>query len=69
MIDQEMLQALGALMDQKLQPITARLESIEDRLEAVEESVDEVRSGVNTLLEWAEKSSRALEFPLPKVIE
>lgn len=47
-------------MDQKLEPIIQRL----DRLE---ESGEEVRSGVNSLIGWAEKVSMAATFPLPDI--
>ena len=28
----------------------------------------EIRSGVNTLLEWADKEGDSIEFPLPKIM-
>ena len=28
----------------------------------------EIRSGVNTLLEWADKVGDSIEFPLPKIM-
>lgn len=60
MVDQEMLEAIGQMMDEKLQPIA-------DRLDKLEESNAEVRSGVNALLEWAEECGNVIKFPLPKV--
>ena len=60
MVDQEMLEALGQMMDEKLRPIA-------DRLDKLEESNAEVRSGVNALLEWAEECGNVIKFPLPKV--
>ena len=39
MVDQEMLEAIGKMMDEKLRPIA-------DRLDKLEESNAEVRSGV-----------------------
>lgn len=56
----EDLKAISDLMDQKLEPIVRRL----DRLE---ESGEEVRSGVNSLIGWAEKVSMAATFPLPDI--
>lgn len=60
MVDQEMLEAIGQMMDEKLRPIV-------DRLDKLEESNAEVRSGVNALLEWAEECGNVIKFPLPKV--
>ena len=60
MVDQEMLEAIGKMMDEKLRPIA-------DRLDKLEESNAEVRSGVNALLEWAEECGNVIKFPLPKV--
>ena len=60
MVDQEMLEAIGQMMDEKLRPIA-------DRLDKLEESNAEVRSGVNALLEWAEECGNVIKLPLPKV--
>ena len=60
MVDQEMLEAIGQMMDEKLRPIA-------DRLDKLEESNAEVRSGVNALLEWAEECGNVIKFPLHKV--
>ena len=60
MVDKELLEAIGQMMDEKLQPII-------DRLDKLEESNEEVRDGVNALLEWAEECGNVIKFPLPKV--
>ena len=60
MVDQEMLEAIGQMMDEKLRPIA-------DRLDKLEESNAEVRSGVNAFLGWAEECGNVIKFPLPKV--
>ena len=62
MTDQELLQAMRQMMQEELKPINQRLDTMEEGLE-------EVRTGVNSLLDWAERASHVLEFPLPKVIE
>ena len=74
MVDQELLQAMEAMMDRKLQPIHERLDRMEqrldhvdERLDAIEESLGEVRGGVNELLDWAEKVGDSIDFPLPKI--
>ena len=62
MTDQELLQAMRQMMQEELKPINQRLDTMEEGLE-------EVRTGVNILLDWTERASHVLEFPLPKVIE
>ena len=48
MVDKELLEAIGQMMDEKLD---RKLQPIVDRLDKLEESSEEVRSGVNALLE------------------
>lgn len=61
MTDHELLQAMEQMMDRKLEPINRRLE-------ALEEGQAEIRSGVNTLLDWADKVGDSISFPLPKIV-
>ena len=64
MVDKELLEAIGQMMDEKLH---RKLQPIVDRLDKLEESSEEVRSGVNALLESAEECGNVIKFPLPKV--
>ena len=64
MVDKELLEAIGQMMDEKLD---RKLQPIVDRLDKLAESSEEVRSGVNALLEWAEECGNVIKFPLPKV--
>ena len=64
MVDKELLEAIGQMMDEKLD---RKLQPIVDRLDKLEESSEEVRSGVNALLEGAEECGNVIKFPLPKV--
>ena len=64
MVDKELLEAIGQMMDEKLD---RKLQPIVDRLDKLEESSEEVRSGVNALQEWAEECGNVIKFPLPKV--
>ena len=64
MVDKELLEAIGQMMDEKLD---RKLQPIVDRLDKLEESSEEVRSGVNALLEWAEECGNVIKFPLPNV--
>lgn len=61
MVDVELLEAIGKMMDEKLKPI-------QERLEAIEEGQEEIRDSVNVLVEWADKVSQTKEFPLPEVL-
>ena len=58
MTDKELLQAIEKIIDKKL----------DEKLEPINENITEIRSGVNTLLEWADKVGDSIEFPLPKIM-
>ena len=60
MTDQE-LQAIRAISQEELKPMR------EDIAE-LKESNAEIRSGVNTLLDWADKVGDSISFPLPKIV-
>lgn len=78
MLDKEDLQAIAQLMDMKLEPINARLDKVDARLDKVDARLDAMetdiaelkedaavtRSGVNTLLNWAEKAQVQVKIPL-----
>lgn len=75
MENQELLTALSAMLDQKLDqklgPINERLEKLEDgqnqlneRMDAMGESLEEVRDSVNALLEWSETVGVKFDLPL-----
>ena len=65
MTDQELLKA----MEKMLIESEKRMEKVMDqKLEAIKEDLAEVRSGVNTLLDWAEQVGGSIEFPLPKIM-
>ena len=59
MTDQELLQAIEQIVDKKL----------DEKLEPIKEDLEEVRSGVNTLLDWADKVGDSISFPLPKIAQ
>ena len=65
MTDQELLKA----MEKMLIESEKRIEKVMDqKLEPIKEDLAEVRSGVNTLLDWAEQVGGSIEFPLPKIM-
>nr|DAR73409.1 MAG TPA: hypothetical protein [Inoviridae sp.] len=65
MTDQELLKA----MEKMLIESEKRMEKVMDqKLEPIKEDLAEVRSGVNTLLDWAEQVGGSIEFPLPKIM-
>ena len=61
MTDQELLQAIRETVKEEVQPI-------KEDIATMKEELAEVRSGVNTLLRWAEKVGDSIDFPLPKII-
>lgn len=67
-----LLKAIGQMLQDQREEISGIKEEISDIKEEIgtmKEDLEEVRTGVNTLLDWAERTSHVLEFPLPKVIE
>ena len=67
MTDQE-LQAIRAIIQEELKPMREDLAEVKEDLEEVKEDLAEVRSGVNTLLDWADKVGDSISFPLPKIV-
>ena len=60
---------LLAIIKEELDPIKEEIGDIKEEIGTMKEDLEEVRTGVNPLLDWAERTSHVLEFPLPKVIE
>ena len=54
-------------INSRLDGVESRLNGMESKLDTLEEHATITRSGVNSLLEWAEDVSNAIRFPLPKV--
>ena len=48
----------------RLDKVDARLDAIEDDINALKEDAAVTRSGVNTLLNWAEKAQVQVKIPL-----
>lgn len=74
MVDQELLQAMRAMIKEEMEPINKRLDGIDERLSGIDERLERLeehteitRDGVNSLLEWAEECGNTITFPLPKV--
>lgn len=68
MSDQELLTEISQMMEAKLNTkLDEKLKPIIEKLDKLEESQDETRSGVNSLLEWAEECSNVIKFPLPRI--
>lgn len=71
--EEKILQLLEAQQEEfrkisgRLDEVESRLSGIDSRLDKLEESAEITRSGVNSLLQWAEHVSNAISFPLPKV--
>lgn len=51
-------------VDARLDKVDARLDAIEDDINALKEDAAVTRSGVNTLLDWAEKAQVQVKIPL-----
>lgn len=71
MVDKELLEAIGQMMDAKLEPITARLDAMQEDIAAMKDDLAELkeaheitRDGVNTLLDWADNVAIEVKIPL-----
>ena len=54
-------------IDERFSAIDERFDAIDEEIANLKESLEETRSGVNSLLEWAEECGNVIKFPLPKV--
>ncbi len=41
---------------------------VKEDIAELKEGQAELRSGVNTLLDWAERTGNSIDFPLPKIM-
>ena len=78
MDEKALLEAIGALMDSKLEPINSRLDKLErgqaslladvstlkEDVAIIKEDAQITRSAVNTLLGWAEEAQVEVKIPL-----
>ena len=51
-----------------LSTIQKHMTDVRKDITELKEGQAEIRSGVNTLLEWADKVGDSIEFPLPKIM-
>ena len=55
-------------MKQDITSMKQDIETIKDDIEEIKEEAEITRSGVNTLIGWAEKVEKASDFPMPEVL-
>lgn len=63
-MDKELLEAIGQMMDEKLQPIKEDIATIKEDLAELKEEHSMTREGVNTLLDWADNVAIEVKIPL-----
>ena len=73
MVDKELLEAIGQMMDTKLEPINARLDTMQQDIESIKDDVAELkeyaeitREGVSKVAEWADNAGFLLKIPFGK---
>ena len=54
-------------MQQDISQLKGDVSQLKEDVAQLKEDAEITRSGVNSLLEWAEDVSNAIRFPLPKV--
>ena len=78
MDDKELLEALGRMMDEKLQPIKEDITVLKNDINVLKQNIDSIkediniikedssitRSATNDLLDWAEKAQVQVQIPL-----
>jgi len=69
MADKELLQAIGDLMDSKLEPITARLVSLEARFDGLEARFDGLETKVDCLESNQKKTNLLIEQDISRKID
>lgn len=70
-MNQELLQAISQIMDEKLQPINTRLDKVDQRLDKIEQDIEIIkedvqitRAATDRLIDWAERSEKVIKVPL-----
>ena len=55
------------LILEELRKINAKIDAMKEDIDQIKEDAAITRSGVNTMIEWAEDVSNTISFPLPKL--
>ena len=68
-LTKEDLQAIGELMDAKLEPIKENIAEMKEDIAEIKEHAEITRSATNSLVEWAETVGGVtlVKFPVEKV--
>lgn len=61
MDEKMLLEAIGKMMDEKLEPISTRLDSLETKIDEITEDLQEVREAQNYLIGWVDNLSKAVK--------
>ncbi len=71
MVDKELLEAIGQMMDEKLKPIREDISAMQEDIATIKDDLAELkeaheitRDGVNTLLDWADNVAIEVKIPL-----
>ena len=71
MDEKQLLDAIGKMMDEKLEPIRADISSLKTDVATLKDDVSEIkedskitRNAVNNLLDWAEEAQVQVKIPL-----
>lgn len=68
MTNEEMLVAITAHIDARLDAMQEQINNVEERLsgqiEDLREECEITRDGVNSLLDWAEHAGKVINFPI-----
>ncbi len=67
MNEQELLQAIGQMIDEKLNPIQTEISSIKTEMkesfESVHEELSEIQTSLNIVVEWIDNAAQDKRLP------
>ena len=68
MSNEEKILELLQQMQSDIASMKQDIASIKDDIEEIKEESEITRSGVNTLIDWAERVEKTSKFPMPEVL-
>ena len=68
MTNEEKILELLMTLQKDITEVKEDIAELKEGQAEVKEDIAELRSGVNTLLDWAERTGNSIDFPLPKIM-
>ena len=68
MIDTELLEAIGGLLDKKLEPIKTDIAEIKNDIEDIKEHIEDIETSVGAITDWIDKAAEVNKVPFLKAL-